>query len=168
MTIVYTSNTGFTQQYAQMLGEKTGYPVYPLEGALRELPAGSEIFYLGWVMASHITGLDKATRRFRVVAACVVGMSLPSPSVEHNLAKSNYLPSGVLFYLPGGYAPEKLKGMKKLMLGMVVKGMRQRLAAKPNRTQADFAQLELAKHGGSLVAEENLMGILQWLEGRVQ
>ena len=29
--IVYTSNTGHTEKYARMLGEKTGLPVYSLE-----------------------------------------------------------------------------------------------------------------------------------------
>lgn len=33
--IVYTSNTGFTEQYARLLGEKTGLPVYPLSEAER-------------------------------------------------------------------------------------------------------------------------------------
>lgn len=31
--IVYTSNTGYTRQYAVLLGEKTGLPVYSLEEA---------------------------------------------------------------------------------------------------------------------------------------
>lgn len=34
--IVYTSNTGFTEQYARLLGEKTGLPVYPLSEAERK------------------------------------------------------------------------------------------------------------------------------------
>ena len=29
--IVYTSSTGFTRQYAFLLGEQTGLPVYSLE-----------------------------------------------------------------------------------------------------------------------------------------
>ena len=33
--IVYTSNTGYTQQYAKLLGEKTGLPVYSLDEAMR-------------------------------------------------------------------------------------------------------------------------------------
>lgn len=31
--IVYTSNTGYTAQYARLLGEKTGMPVYSLDEA---------------------------------------------------------------------------------------------------------------------------------------
>lgn len=31
MVIVYTSNTGFTKRYAEMLGEKAGLSVYKLD-----------------------------------------------------------------------------------------------------------------------------------------
>ena len=41
--ILYTSNTGFTRQYAQMLGGKLGLPVYPLQEAFSELPRGSSV-----------------------------------------------------------------------------------------------------------------------------
>lgn len=31
--IVYTSNTGYTEEYARLLGEETGLPVYSLKDA---------------------------------------------------------------------------------------------------------------------------------------
>lgn len=46
-SIVYTSNTGFTRQYAMLLGEKTGLPVYSLEEAGQRLAPGNTIVYLG-------------------------------------------------------------------------------------------------------------------------
>lgn len=36
-SIVYTSNTGYTREYAVLLGEKTGLPVYSLEEADKKL-----------------------------------------------------------------------------------------------------------------------------------
>ena len=45
--IVYTSNTGFTAQYASLLGGETGLPVYSLEDASKSLPQSSPIVYLG-------------------------------------------------------------------------------------------------------------------------
>ncbi|MDD6610969.1 MAG: hypothetical protein PUE91_01980 [Clostridiales bacterium] len=45
--IVYTSNTGFTEQYARLLGQKTGLPVYALSEAGKALPPRSSILYLG-------------------------------------------------------------------------------------------------------------------------
>ena len=54
--VVYTSNTGYTRQYAQLLGERTGLPVYSLEEAQRALPSGSSVLYLGWLMAGTVKG----------------------------------------------------------------------------------------------------------------
>ena len=49
--IVYTSNTGCTAQYASLLGGETGLRVYPLEDAMKNLPQGSPVIYLGWLAA---------------------------------------------------------------------------------------------------------------------
>ena len=56
--IVYTSQTGHTQRYAQMLAERTGVPAYSLKEAGKSLRRGEEIFYMGWLMA----GTVKASR----------------------------------------------------------------------------------------------------------
>ena len=42
--IVYTSQTGHTQRYAQMLAERTGVPAYSLKEAGKSLRRGEEIF----------------------------------------------------------------------------------------------------------------------------
>ena len=49
--IVYTSNTGYTAEYAYLLGGKTGLPVYALAEAAGQLSEGSSVLYLGWLMA---------------------------------------------------------------------------------------------------------------------
>ena len=72
--IVYTSNTGFTAQYAKLLGEKLCLPVYPLNTAEEELAAGTEILYLGWLMAGKVKGYKQAAKRYRIAVVCGVGM----------------------------------------------------------------------------------------------
>ena len=52
--IVYTSNTGYTAEYARMLGEKTGLPVLTLNEAKKSLPVRAPILYLGWLMAGSL------------------------------------------------------------------------------------------------------------------
>ena len=49
IAIVYTSNTGFTAEYASLLGGETGLPVYALEDAKKACPktAPSSI-WAGW------------------------------------------------------------------------------------------------------------------------
>ena len=49
--IVYTSKTGFTEEYAKLLGEKTGLPVYSLNKS-GLLGKDSKVIYLGWIHAS--------------------------------------------------------------------------------------------------------------------
>ena len=58
--IVYTSQTGHTQRYAQMLAERTGVPAYSLKEAGKSLRRGEEIFYMGWLMAGTVKGLQSA------------------------------------------------------------------------------------------------------------
>ena len=54
--ILYPSNTGHTRQYALLLGDKLGLPVYSLLDAAEQLPKDSPVIYLGWIHASHIKG----------------------------------------------------------------------------------------------------------------
>lgn len=164
MVIIYTSNTGFTAQYATLLGEATGYPVYTLDEAQRTLPQETEAIYLGWVLASRISGLGKANHHFSLVAACGVGISPPGRRTLEALAKANGSRTFPLFYVPGGYAPDKLKGIYRSMLNLVLGGIRKKLAAKAERTEEDFKQLELITKGGSMVDSENLTSLLKWLE----
>lgn len=163
MVIIYTSNTGFTAQYAKLLGEQTNFPVYTLDEGFKTLEKGTEAIYLGWVMGGHISALGRANGHFAIRAAAGVGMSPPSQGVLNTLGKMNYL-SAPIFYLPGGYAPEKLKGIKRTMLNLVLKSMRQKLAAKKERTEADFAQLELMTKGGSHVDAARLAPLVAFIE----
>ena len=56
--IVCTSNTGHTRQYALLLSEQTGLPVYSLDEANPQLSGGSPVIYLGWIHASHVKGFS--------------------------------------------------------------------------------------------------------------
>ena len=72
--IVYTSDTGHTERYAKMLGDKTELSVYKLDEALKQLPYGSEIIYLGWLFANNIKGIKKASKNYKISAAVAVGL----------------------------------------------------------------------------------------------
>lgn len=72
--IVYTSNSGFTAQYAEMLGAKLSLPVYKLADAPNHIAKGADIIYLGWLMAGVVKGYKKATKLYQIKAVCSVGM----------------------------------------------------------------------------------------------
>ena len=75
--IVYTSNTGSSKAYAEMLGAKTALPVYAWDDAVKTLDAGTGILYIGWLMAGEVVNLAKAQKKFTVCAVCA-GTATPN------------------------------------------------------------------------------------------
>lgn len=156
--IVYTSNTGFTRRYAQLLSRAAALPAYDLAGSA--LPAdGAPVVYLGWLCAGGIKGLGKARKRFQVKAVCAVGMS-PENDLKA-LAERNGVECP-LFCAQGGYAPEKLKGMDKLVMSVVTRLIAS-TQAKKVKTPEERAQLEQIRTGCDFVDEASLAPLLAWL-----
>lgn len=156
--VVYTSNTGFTARYAELLGKRTGLPVYDLKGG--SLPeTGAKVLYLGWLMAGSVKGLEKARRKWDVQAVCAVGMGTPEMGQEKEVEKK--YPGLPVFYLQGGYDHGRLRGVYKLMMGM----MRRAMEKKPPEDPAAARMLDAVKNGACWVTEEQLEPVLAWLEG---
>ena len=164
--IVYTSQTGFTQKYAQLLSAKVGVPAYSAAEAVRQLPRDSEVFYMGWLKAGSVEGLDRAMDRYTIRGAAIVGMSPTGNGELWTEAKINGGVSdsgGHLFYLQGGYAPDRLRGLNRLMMRFVSKSVTKKLLAKgASLTEQDRAMLSLYQNGGDCVREENLNEIVEW------
>ena len=126
---------------------------------------GESVFYMGPLMAGHITGVDQAVKQFTVKGVCGVGMSPASQQVLDTLSKANYVPGAPLFYLQGGWAPKKVGWLKRRMVGMATKSMRESLRDKGSRrTPEENKQLDFLLHGGSFVAFENLETIRKWMK----
>lgn len=154
--IVYTSKTGFTRQYAMMLGEKTGLLVYSLEEAISKLPAGCEVIYLGWIHAGCVQGFGKALKHFTVCGVCGVGLCDTGTMIGEVRKATGISEDIPLFTLQGGMERGKLKGMDKLLISMLTKG----LASQKQRTPQDERMLQLLSRDGSYVSEENLQAVL--------
>ena len=156
--IVYTSNTGHTRKYALLLGEQIGLPVYSLDEANAQLSGGSPVIYLGWLHASHVKGYSKAAKRFALCAVCGVGLC-DTGTLTDQVRKAASIPEGIpLFTLQGGIDRSRLKGMDKLMISMLTKG----LASQKHRSAQDERMLELLSKDENYVSPENLAGLLQW------
>lgn len=162
-TIVFTSNTGHTEQYARLLGSRIGLPVFSLREAEKCLSAGTPILYLGWIHASHVKGYADAARRFRVCAVCGVGLC-DNGTMLAEVRKATAIPTETpLFTLQGGLDRSRLKGMNKLMISMLAKG----LASQKQRTAQEERMLELLQADASYVSAENLSSIQSWFEKEV-
>ena len=159
--IVYTSNTGYTEKYAKLLGEQLGLPAFSAEQA-DSLPEGTEILYLGWLMAGVVKGYKKAAQRFSVAAVCGVGMG-PAGSQDSDVRKNNAIPQEVpVFTLQGGFDRTKLHGIYRFMMGVMIKVMGSSLRKKENRTPEEDAMLEMVTNGGDFVDVRQLDGVIAW------
>lgn len=158
--IVYTSGTGYTAAYAKLLGEKTGLPVYALAEADKILPKQTAIIYLGWLMAGKVKGYAKAKKRYDVLAVCGVGLGATGSQLDSVRTANQLASDAVLFTLQGGMDRDKLRGMNKFMIGMLIKG----LSAKKERSADEESMLALMQKGGSYVGEQNLSDVLAWYQ----
>ena len=165
--IVYTSQTGFTRRYAELLAAKTDLPAYDAKTAKRQLPRGSEIFYMGWLIAGEVKGLKAALDRYTVRGVAIVGISPQANGELWTEARINGGASddgGRIFYLRGGYAPEKLGGIYRLMMGHMAKTVIRQVEAKgAEATELDREMAEVFRHGGDYVREEALEEIAAWI-----
>ena len=165
MVIVYRSNTGFTREYVEMLGRAEKLKVFSAAEAEHKILPQEAVFYMGPLMAGHISGLDQAVKKFSVKGVCGVGMSPASRQTLETLSKANFAPGAPIFYLQGGWAPKKVGWLKRRMVNMVTKSTRESLRAKGSRrTPEEDRQLSFLLHGGSYVAFENLAAIRGWIK----
>lgn len=159
-TIVYTSNTGHTAEYARLLSERTGLPLWSLDEAVKQLKGGAPILYLGWLRMNKVSGYREAAKRFSICAVCGVGLC-DTGSMLDEARKAISLPKEIpLFTLQGGMDRSKLKGFDQVAITMLAKG----LAAQKQRSAQDERILELLESGTDGVREENLAQVLSWYE----
>ena len=160
--IIYTTNTGSTEHYAELLAQKTGLPVYSLAEAKKRVFAGAEVIYLGWIMAGSVKGYAEAAKRYRVRAVCGVGMGQTGTQTD-SVRKKSAVPAGIpLFTLQGNFDVKKLHGIYRLMMEIMVKTAGKGLAEKSDRSMEEDNMLDMMLHGGERVKEENLSTVLDW------
>ena len=157
--IVYVTNAGSSEKYAQMLGEKTGIPVYPFSKS-SEVPEGAQVIFMGWVMAGAVQGLAEARQKFgELYAVCPVGM-MKSEDNDAQLKAKNAI-TEPMFFLQGDFHIDRLKGMYKMMMGMMMKMMKSKLSEMEGDKGKQM--LELFEKGVDFVSEDNLNEIITWL-----
>lgn len=159
--IVYTSNSGHTKEYSEILSKKLNVPCYNLKEAKKVLQKTDDVIYLGWMMAGQIKGLKKAKSSYNLIAICGVGMTQPE-ELQQKLDEANKNNDVKRFYLQGGIDINKLGGMYKFMIKAMVKGLTEELEAKMNKTQQEIETLEMIKNNKNCVCEDNLKPIVSW------
>ena len=153
-------------EYAQLLAEKTGVPAYSTKEARGKLPSKAEIFYMGWLLAGTVRGIQSAMDRYTIRGAAIVGISPQGNGDLWTEARINggYSDSGGrLFYLQGGYAPEKLGFFHRLMMKPMARSVIRQVEGKGDAATAQEREMaEVFRRGGDFVREEALEEIVQW------
>ena len=107
---------------------------------------------------ADVKGYAKAARRFDICAVCAVGLC-DTGTLTDQVRKVTSIPEGIpLFTLQGGIDRSRLKGMDKLMISMLTKG----LASQKQRSAQEERMLELLSRDESYVSSENIAAVLQW------
>ena len=161
--IVYTSMTGYTAQYATLLSKKTGLPVYTLQEAVKKIPPKMPVLFMSWLMAGTLVDYKKAKKSMNIVACCAVGLNATGEQAQATRKNTGIADSVLLFPLPGGYNPNKLKGPYKWAMKMVTGILIKKISAKEDKSEEDESMLYTLQHGGSFVHEENLTAVLSYL-----
>ena len=160
--IIYTTNTGSTEQYAKLLAQKTGLPAYSFAEAKKQIFAGAEVVYLGWIMAGSVKGYAAAAKYYRVRAVCGVGMGQTGTQTD-SVRKKSAIPENIpLFTLQGNFDVKKLHGIYRPMMEIMIKTAGKSLAAKKDRTSEENDMLDMMLHDGERVNVENLSAVLDW------
>ena len=164
--IIYTTNTGSTARYAELLARATGLPVYSLAEAKKRVFAEAEVIYLGWIMAGSVKGYAEAAKRYRVRAVCAVGMGQTGTQTD-SVRKKTAVPADIpLFTLQGNFDVKKLHGIYRPMMELMVKTAGKALVEKSDRTPEEDDMLDMMLHGGERVKAENLRAVLDWYSAR--
>lgn len=162
LVIIYKSNTGYTREYAKLLGKELELPVYSAD-SIPQCHRGKDVIFLGWVMAGGIMGFRKVSRSCNIRCVCGVGMGPPMPELVSGFRKKMRLPAGMpVFYLQGGFDISRLKGPYQLIMQMKVKEIAARLAAKPTLTEEERATLEMTRGAVNCVSPERLAPVAAW------
>ncbi|MBQ8830722.1 MAG: hypothetical protein IJ017_03900 [Oscillospiraceae bacterium] len=155
--IVYTSNTGYTADYAKLLHDHTDLPVYSLEDSRRKLKEGTEIVYLGWLMAGSVVGYKEAAKLYKIKAVCGVCLAA-SGSLTESVRKTHSIPNDVaVFTIQGGFDMKKLKGGYKLGMMVMSKILKKKLTAD---TEENRRIINMLDNGGSCVSADNLKDVI--------
>ncbi|HOP11869.1 MAG TPA: flavodoxin domain-containing protein [Oscillospiraceae bacterium] len=161
--IIFTSNTGYTRKYAQILSQKTGFPAYELSQSKALLSELDEVVYMGWVMAGSVKGYKAAAKHYKIIAVCPVGMA-PNDDGLGKQALEDFKQIGVpVFYLQGGFDMKKLRGMNKLMMKLMKNVLVKQINNKPDKTPEDDEMLKALDDGADFVKEENLTSVIDFI-----
>ena len=141
--VIYQSGTGFTAKYAGWIAKRLGCEAKKYKSmSSKELTDYDLVIYGGWILGGMVFGYDKIKKlNLKNVIVFGVGMTVPSEELAVKIAEQNQIPRERFYYYEGGYAPQKVGFMKRIMMNMIKKS----LEKKKNKTADEMHTLETFK-----------------------
>ena len=162
MTVIYETNTGFTEKYAKAFAEKHGLECWNTYMAKIKVKRKSDVIYFGWVQAGQIQGFKKARKRYNILAVCPVGLTEPNDERKAKLIELNSISDMQVFPLRGGYDDDKMTGAAGLLISMIRTEFEDRTKKGEELKPAEKEMYEDLQNGADYFSEDNLAAVDEW------
>lgn len=170
--LLYASQTGFTQRYAQWIGQALGVEPIPLAACrLADVAAADGVIFGGSLRGSILTGQTKVARLCRragnkPVVWFAVGIRPATDRTLDLVRRNNFSreEQPLLFYFRGGMATEKLRPGDKTLL-LCYRAMMRRRRELP---EEDEALLHLIRQDCDFTSRDQIAPLLRAVEGENQ
>lgn len=172
--IVYSSQTGFTKQYAQWLAEEMGADIMPLSEAKKQneefFESAEAIVYGGWAMGGKVVHSEWFKERIpawkgkKLVLFCVGASPNEIPEVEvalHNALTDEEREAAKAFYCQGGLAYERMNLPSRL--GM--KAFAAMVRKKKDATKQEKEMGEMISQSYDISDKKYIAPIVEYLRG---
>lgn len=171
--VIYTSQTGFTQKYAEWLTARLNADLLTIKEA-KNLKKDSydkydAIIYGGWNRAGSVVGSEWFLKEAfdwknkRLAIFCVGGFPENNPDVEISMNKlltdeqKTYIRA---FYCQGGIDYSRMKTPSKLVMKTLISA----LSKKKDATQEEKDMVDMLSHSHDNTDEKYIIPIVQYIE----
>ena len=171
--IIYSSQTGFTKQYATWIAEETGAELIPFKEAKKKNDAfysdADTILFGGWSMGGNLVNKELFTEKAslwkdkKLVLFCVGATPNDDPDIEESLQKmltdeeKEYVKA---FYCQGGLNYDNMKLPSKLMM----KAFASAIKRKKNPTDMERDMAKWIDHSYDISDEKFVEPIVNYIE----
>jgi len=172
--IIYTSKTGYTEQYAQMLSEALACKaVQSKELSQLKLEDYDTIVYGGGIRSLKINGLKHILPKLKLlqgkrIVLFAVGATennkINNASLHEKNIEDNHL-DYPMFYMQGGFDPDRLGLFMRFMLHRVEKNLHKKELNNPdNLTTQDKDFLDFFQSPHEHIERENLEKLIKYIQ----
>lgn len=145
LSVVYSSGTGFTKNYAEQIAKKLNCSALNYKEFKHNTNTYDLIIYGGSIMANTISNLNNLKKQFNgKLIVFAVGATNPSDSYTKTIISANQLENVPFFYFPGGVCLKKLNFFKQTIFKIGFKASSSQVSKNNEEEIKDFDNTNLS------------------------